>query len=67
MQKKKKKKKKKFPFWDNCIWKSCNKLSSLLNRGNLLKEFQMHLDQEQKIISQFCFTFSKFRFNFQHC
>ena len=39
---------------------------SLLHRGNLLQHFQMYWSQKQKIFSEFFFTFSKFRFNFQH-
>ena len=39
---------------------------SLLNRGNLLQDFQMHLSQKRKIFCKFFFTFSKFRVNFKH-
>ena len=39
---------------------------SLLKRGNLLQDFQMHLSEIQKIFCQFFFTFSKFRVNFEH-
>ena len=38
---------------------------SLLNRGNLLQHFQMHLSQKRKIFCEFFFTFSKFRVNFE--
>ena len=37
---------------------------SLLNRGNLLQDFEMHLSQKRKIFCWFFFTFSKFRVNF---
>ena len=40
--------------------------SSLLNSGNLLQHFQMQLSQTRKIFSEFFFSFSKFRFNFEH-
>ena len=39
---------------------------SLLNRGNLLQHFQMHLSQKRKIFSELLFSFSKFRVNFVH-
>ena len=39
---------------------------SLLNRGNLLQHFQMHLPEKRKIFCEFFFTFSKFRVNFEH-
>ena len=39
---------------------------SLLNRGNLLQHFQMHLSQKRKIFSELLFSFSKFRVNFEH-
>ena len=39
---------------------------SLLNRGKLLQHFQMQLSQKRKIFSEFFFTFSKFKFNFEH-
>ena len=39
---------------------------SLLNRGNLLQHFQMHLYEKRKIFSEFSFTFSKCRVNFEH-
>ena len=38
---------------------------SILNRGNLLQQFQMQLSQKQKTFSEFVFGFSKFRFNFE--
>ena len=38
----------------------------LVNRGNLLQHFQMQLYQTRKIFSEFFFSFSKFRFNFEH-
>ena len=43
-----------------------NNMYSLLNRDNLLQHFQMHLSEKRKIFSDFFFTFSKFRFNFEH-
>ena len=39
---------------------------SLLNRGNLLQHFQMHLSQKGKIFCEFFFSFSKFGVNFEH-
>ena len=39
---------------------------SLLNRGNLLRHFQMQLYQKTKIFSQFFLAFWKFIFNFEH-
>ena len=39
---------------------------SLLNKGNLLQHFQMHLSQKRKIFCEFSFTFSKFRVNLEH-
>ena len=39
---------------------------SLLKRDNSLLHFQMQLSQTAKIFSSFFFTFSKFRFNFEH-
>ena len=38
---------------------------SVLNRGNLLQDFEMHLCEIQKIFCEFFFTFSKFRVNFE--
>ena len=38
---------------------------SLLNRGNLLQHFQMHLSQKRKIFCGLFFTFSKFRVYFE--
>ena len=69
---KKKKSENIFRFSDNCSQKYCYKLSllglfvnpltadekySLLNRGNLLQHFQMHLSQKQKIFSKFFLHF----------
>ena len=39
---------------------------TLLNRGNLLQHFQIHLYQKRKIFCQFFIIFSKFRVNFEH-
>ena len=39
---------------------------SVLNRGNLLQDFQMQLSQKRKIFSKLFFAFSKLRFNFEH-
>ena len=39
---------------------------SLLKRGKLLQDFQMHLSEIQKIFCEFFFTFSKFKVNFEH-
>ena len=39
---------------------------SLLNRGNLLRYFQMQLSKKRKMFSGLFFGFSKFRFNFEH-
>ena len=39
---------------------------SHLKIGYLLQLFQMPLSQKGKILSQFSFTFSKFKFNFEH-
>ena len=39
---------------------------SLLNNGNFLQDFLMQLSQKWKILSEFLFVFSKFRFNFEH-
>ena len=39
---------------------------SLLNRGNLLQHFQMHLSQKRKMFCKFFFTFCKFIVNFEH-
>ena len=44
---------------------TANDRYSLLNRGNLLQHFQMHLYQKRKILCQFFFTFSKFIVNFE--
>ena len=38
---------------------------SLLNKGNLLQHFQMHLSQKRKIFCGLFFTFSKFRVYFE--
>ena len=60
-------------LWLTCkVWGLCfNPLTvddkySLLNRGNLLQHFQMHLSEKRKIFIEFFFTFSKLRFNFEH-
>ena len=39
---------------------------SLLNRGNLLQNFQIHLYQKRKIFCEFFLMFCKFRVNFEH-
>ena len=39
---------------------------SVLNRENLLQEFQMQLSQKPKIFSEVFFEFFEFRFNFAH-
>ena len=39
---------------------------SVLNRGNLLQNFQMQLLQKRKIFSEFFFIFPQFIFNFEH-
>ena len=63
--------------WKNLweIWKilglfvntlTANDKYSLLNRGNLLQHFQMQWYQKRKSFPDFFFTFSKFRFNFDH-
>ena len=39
---------------------------TLLNRGNLLQHFQIHLYQKRKIFCEFFIIFSKFRVNFEH-
>ena len=39
---------------------------SVLNRGNLLQHFQMHLSKNGKIFSGLFSEFSKFRFYFEH-
>ena len=39
---------------------------SLLNRDNLMKPIQMDLSQKQKAFSEFFFTFSNSKLNFEH-
>ena len=39
---------------------------SVLNKGNLLHHFQMELSQTWKIFSRFFFSFTNFKFNFEH-
>ena len=39
---------------------------SLRNRDNFKQHFQMQLSQKGKLVSEFFFTFSKFRFNLEH-
>ena len=45
---------------------TANDRYSLLNRGDLLRHFQMQFSQKQKTLSEFFLSFSKFRFIFKH-